>query len=84
MAEEIVAVEQTGTWDPAPCPPHVCPINGKWVYEVKPHSDGSIKRYKARPVARGFQQQHSCDYEDTFASIAHMTTIRALLVVASV
>ncbi|WVZ70679.1 LOW QUALITY PROTEIN: hypothetical protein U9M48_019322 [Paspalum notatum var. saurae] len=84
MAEEIAALERTGTWDLVPTPSHVRPITCKWVYKVKTRSDGSLERYKARLVARGFQQEHGRDYDETFAPVAHMTIVRALLVVASV
>lgn len=52
--------------------------------KVKTRSDGSIKHYKARFVARGFQQEHGRDYDETFAPVANMTTVRTLLEVASV
>jgi hypothetical protein len=84
MAEEIAALEQTGTWDLVPCPPRVRPITCKWVHKVKTRSDGSLERYKARLVARGFQQLQGQDYDETFAPVANMTTIHTLLVVASV
>jgi hypothetical protein len=51
---------------------------------VKTHSDGSLERYKARLVARGFQQEQGHDYDETFAPVVHMTTIHTLLVMASV
>ena len=83
MAEEIAALERTGTWDLVPLPPQVTPITCKWVYKIKTHSDGSLEHYKARLVAH-FQQEHSCDYDETFAPISHMTTVRTLLAVASI
>jgi hypothetical protein len=83
-ADEIAALERTGTWDLVPCPPRVLPITYKWVYKVKTRSNGSLERYKARLVARDFQQKHDRDYDETFAPVAHMTTIHTLLVVASV
>jgi hypothetical protein len=84
MAEEIAAPERTGTWGLVPCPPRVRLITCKWVYKVKTRSDGSLERYKARLVARGFQPEQGRDYDKTFAPVAHMTTIHTLLVVASV
>jgi len=58
MTEEIAALERTGTWDLVPIPAHVRPITCKWVYKVKTRSDDSLERYKARLIARGFQQEH--------------------------
>ncbi|KAK1687137.1 hypothetical protein QYE76_047985 [Lolium multiflorum] len=84
MAEEIVALERTGTWDLVSPPSGVRPITCKWVYKIKTRSDGSLERYKARLVARGFQQEHGRDYDETFAPVAHMTTVRTLHDVASV
>ena len=84
MAEEIDALERTGTWEIVPLPPQIRPITCKWVYKVKTHSDGTLECYKARLVARGFQQEHGHDYDETFAPVAHMTTVRTLPAVASV
>ena len=84
MAEEIAALERTGTWDLVSPPSGARPITCKWVYKIKTHSDGSLARYKARLVARGFQQEQGRDYDETFAPVAHMTTVRTFLVVASV
>jgi len=67
-----------------PIAAHVCSITCKWVYKVKTCSDGSLERYKARLLARGFQQEHGRDYDETFAPLSHMTIVRTLFAVASV
>ncbi|KAK1631015.1 hypothetical protein QYE76_005330 [Lolium multiflorum] len=79
MAEEIAALERTGTWNLVSPPTSVRPITCKWIYKIKTLSDGSLERYNARLVARGFQQEHGRDYDETFAPVAHMTTVRTLL-----
>ena len=52
MAEEIAALERTGTWDLVSLPPGVRPITCKWVYKVKTRFDGSLGCYKAHLVSQ--------------------------------
>jgi hypothetical protein len=80
MTEQIVALERIG--DLVSYPLHVRPIICKWVYKIKIRFDGSLEHYKICLVARGFRQEHDCDYDVTFAHVAHMTIVRNLLVVA--
>ena len=58
-------------------------VGCKWIYKIKTHSDGFIERYKARLVAKGFTQEYEIDYEKTFAPIARISSVRALLVAAT-
>ncbi|KAL8132396.1 hypothetical protein AgCh_008045 [Apium graveolens] len=56
MQDEIVALEQNQTLELVPKPKDVKPISSKWVYKIKRNAYGTIERYKARLVARGFSQ----------------------------
>ncbi|PRQ47500.1 putative RNA-directed DNA polymerase [Rosa chinensis] len=54
-------------------------VGCKWVFRVKRNPDGSVERYKARFVAKGFHQQHDIDYNETFSSVIKPATIRNVL-----
>ncbi|CAN0862290.1 Retrovirus-related Pol polyprotein from transposon TNT 1-94 [Linum grandiflorum] len=83
MHEEIGALEENHTWDIVPRPAHAAVIGCRWVYTIKRHPDGSIDRYKARLVAQGFRQEFGVDYDETFAPVAKMQTVRTLLAIAA-
>ncbi|XP_042400842.1 uncharacterized serine-rich protein C215.13-like [Zingiber officinale] len=80
MKQEIDALQQNQTWDLIPKPRDVKPISCKWVYKIKCRPDGSIERYKARLVARGFSQQYGLDYDETFSPVAKLTTVAGFYV----
>ena len=83
MTEELQALEKTHTWDIVDQQPDKLVIDCKWVHKIKTYFDRSIDRYKARLVARGFTQEYGIDYEETFALVTHLTSVRALLAVAA-
>ena len=58
-------------------------VSSKWIYKIKHAADGSIEKYKARFVARGFSQKEGIDYEETFTPVARYTSIRAIMALAS-
>lgn len=83
MDEEYNALLKNQTWILTDFPAQKKPIGCKWVYKVKLNTDGKVDRYKARLVAKGYSQEYGADYEETFAPIAKMTTIRTAIALAS-
>ena len=58
-------------------------VDYKWIYKIKTLSNGSIERYKARLVTKGFTQEYEIDYEETFTLVACISSVRDLLVVVA-
>ena len=54
----------------------------KWVFTMKYLSFVSIKRYKARLVAQGYNQMYGIEYRETFHPVAKMNNIRFLVAIA--
>ena len=65
-------------------PPRQFVVGYRQVYNIKTKIDGSVERYKARLVAKGFTQEYGIDYKEAFAPVAHLTSIRFLIAVATV
>jgi hypothetical protein len=81
MESEYSALICNKTWHLVPPDSRHNLIDCKWVYKIKHKADGSIDRYKARLVVKGFKQRHDIDYKDTFNPVVKATTIRLILFV---
>jgi hypothetical protein len=57
-------------------------VTGKWLFHHKLTSDGSLDRYKARWVLRGFTQRPGVDYDETFSPVVKFATVRDVLSLA--
>lgn len=83
MATEHQSLLKNNTWVLSDLLLGKKPIRCKWVYKVKYNIDGTLDKYKAHLVAKGFTQHKGIDYEETFALTAKMSTIRLVLAMAT-
>jgi hypothetical protein len=82
MEEEYAALLANHTWDLMPCPPGTNVVTDKWLFRHKLTSDGSLDRYKARWVLRGFTQRPGVDYDETFSPVVKFATVPIVLFLA--
>ena len=83
MDEEIEAIKKNDTWELTTLPPRHKSIGVKWVYKIKRNAKGEIERYKARLVVKGYKQRAGIDYDEVFAPVARLETIRFLIALAA-
>lgn len=83
MIDEYNALMHNNTWSLVPCPAGTNVVIEKWIFRHKLNPDGTLCRYKARWVVRGFTQQVGVDYEETFSPVVKPTTIRTVLSIAT-
>ena len=77
---ELASHHLNKTWDTDTThQPDAHLVDSKWVFKVKRNADGSIKKFKARLVARGFTQREGIDFNKTYAPVVKFNTLRALL-----
>lgn len=83
MDSEIQSIRKNGTWELSDLPLGHKPIGLKWVFKLKRNSEGEVVKHKARLVAKGYVQKQDIDFEEVFAPVARLDTIRMLLALAA-
>ncbi|OWY93524.1 Integrase, catalytic core protein, partial [Phytophthora megakarya] len=78
IASELESLTANKTWKLVPRPTHQRPIGCRWVFALK-RNDKEKGEHKARLVAKGYSQRHGIDYEETYAPVAYLNSIRAVL-----
>ena len=78
MDEEVQALEDNHTWQTVDPPSDASILGGKWVYKIKRGVDVKPSRYKARWVAKGYEQVYGIDFEETYAAVIKAATYQNL------
>ncbi|GJW78084.1 retrovirus-related pol polyprotein from transposon TNT 1-94 [Tanacetum coccineum] len=82
MQEELNQFVANDVWELVPLPISQSVIGAKWVFRNKLDENGIVSRNKARLVAQGYNQQEGIDYDETYAPVARLESIRILLAIA--
>jgi hypothetical protein len=83
VRSEMDLILSNGTWELSELPFGCKPIGCKWVFKKKLRPNGTINKYKARHLAKGYTQKEGEDFSYTYSPVARMTTIRVLLSLAA-
>ncbi|KAL4326036.1 hypothetical protein GQ457_11G028190 [Hibiscus cannabinus] len=82
--DELESIKSNHTWKFVDLPRGFRTISNKWVFRKKLRPDGSIQKYKARLVVKGFTKKFGIDFFDTYSPVTKISTIHALFALASI
>jgi hypothetical protein len=82
MRAEIKAIKENRTWELVELPARHRAIGLKWVYKIKHNKNGNVVQHKARLVAKGYVQQAGVDFDEVFAPVARLESVRTMLALA--
>lgn len=80
---EYESLVKNQTWTVCDLPASRRPITSKWVFKLKYRANGRVDKYKARLVAREFTQRLGFDYNEIYAPVAKLVTLKILLAIAN-
>jgi hypothetical protein len=80
----LLAHFRNGTWSLIELPQGAKAVGLRWVFKLKHLPDGSIDRYKARVVAKGYSRHSGFDFFETFVGTPKYQSIHVVLALAAV
>uniref|UniRef100_A0A0A9C504 Reverse transcriptase Ty1/copia-type domain-containing protein n=1 Tax=Arundo donax TaxID=35708 RepID=A0A0A9C504_ARUDO len=76
-------MEENNTWQLVELPPGHCPIGLRLVYKLKKDAAGNVVRHKACLVAKGYVQRAGVDFDEVFAPVARLESVRLMIAIAA-
>nr|GFA88155.1 ribonuclease H-like domain, reverse transcriptase, RNA-dependent DNA polymerase [Tanacetum cinerariifolium] len=83
MKVKLDSMNRNNTWELTTLPKGHKAIGLKWVFKTKKDANENIIKHKERLVAKGYIQEHGIDFEEVFAPVERIETIRLLLAIAT-
>jgi hypothetical protein len=83
MMEELSSIKENKTWSLVDLPRGHKAISLKWVFKLKHDEQRRVVKHKARLIAKGYVQRQGVDFEEVFAPVARMESVRVMLAVVA-
>uniref|UniRef100_A0A5S6Q667 Reverse transcriptase Ty1/copia-type domain-containing protein n=1 Tax=Trichuris muris TaxID=70415 RepID=A0A5S6Q667_TRIMR len=84
MEEEMNSLHENSVWTLVDLPPGKKVVDTRWVFCVETKADGTVAKYKARLVVKGYVQRPGIDYGETFNPVVRFDTVRTILSIGAV
>nr|GFC09142.1 retrovirus-related Pol polyprotein from transposon TNT 1-94 [Tanacetum cinerariifolium] len=82
MQEEVLQFKRMDVWVLVPTPDNISPLTLKWIFKNKHDEEQTVIKNKSRLVVRGYRKEEGLDFEESFALVARMESIRIFLAYA--
>lgn len=79
ITAELKSLKEAKTWDVVKYPNRANIISCKWVFKIKQNTVKEINKYKAWLVVKGYSQVQGVDYNETYAPVVWLTSLRMIL-----
>ena len=82
--DEVESILKNHTWELVDLSPGSKPLGYKWIFKKKMKADGSIDKYKARLVIKGYKQREGLDYFNTYSPVTRISSIQMLIAITTI
>jgi hypothetical protein len=82
MPDELLQFTRNDVWTLVPRPAEQNIIGAKWIFKNKTDEHGTVVRNKARLVAQGYTQIEGVNFDETFAPVTRLESIKIILYIA--